>query len=131
MEFFESGSGATGDDECHHFGLEVGGIHDEATLRSVGDDVDGAEVGFDDGVVHDGVLKTSQVVVEGDDVLLEAQTTGKVDLTFVALHLAAHDREPFVKSSGITHQRPDGVGRRIEERVPADGAHVDDSTDAG
>ncbi len=77
----------------------------------------------DERVVYDFVLKATQIVIEGDDVFFEDNSTGQGDPTLVALNSGAGDGEPLVQLFGLSNKGPYLVGAAVNEVAATDGTH--------
>ena len=77
----------------------------------------------DERVVHDLVLKTTQIVIESDDVFFERDSAGEGDPTLVSLNSGAGDGEPLVQLFGLANKGPHFVGAAVDEVASTDGTH--------
>ena len=77
----------------------------------------------DERVVHNFVLKATQIVIEGDDVLLERDAPGQGDPTLVALNSGAGDGEPLVQLLWLSNKGPYLVGAAVNKVAATDGTH--------
>ena len=77
----------------------------------------------DERVVYDFVLKATQIVIEGDDVFFEDNSTGQGDPTLVALNSGAGDGEPLVQLFGLSNKGPYLVGAAVNKVAAAYGTH--------
>ena len=77
----------------------------------------------DEWVVHDFVLKTAKIVIEGDDVLFERDAPGQGNPALVALNTGASDGEPFMQFSGLSNKCPHFVGAAVNEVAASDRTH--------
>jgi hypothetical protein len=77
----------------------------------------------DEGVVHNFVLKATQIVIEGDDVFFEDDSTGQGDPALVALNAGAGDGEPLMQFFGLANKGPHFVGAAVNEVAATDGTH--------
>ena len=77
----------------------------------------------DEWVVHDLVLKTTQVVIEGDDVFFEDNSTGQGDPALVALNAGAGNGEPLMQFFGLANKGPHFVGAAVNEVAATDRTH--------
>ena len=77
----------------------------------------------DEWVVHDFVLETAKIVIEGDDVLFERDAPGQGNPALVALNTGASDGEPFMQFSGLSNKGPHFVGVAVNKVAATDGTH--------
>jgi hypothetical protein len=77
----------------------------------------------DEWVVHDLVLETSQIVIEGDDVFFKDNSTGQGDPTLVSFNSGAGDGEPLVQLFGLANKGPHCVGAAVDEVAATDRTH--------
>ena len=77
----------------------------------------------DEWVVHDLVLETTQVVIEGDDVFFEDNSAGQRDPALVSLNTSAGDGEPLVQFLGLANESPHFVGAAVDEIATTNGTH--------
>ena len=77
----------------------------------------------DEWVVHNFVLKATQIVIKGDDVLFEDNSTGQADPALVALNSGADDGEPLMQFFGLANKGPHFVGAAVNEVAATDGTH--------
>ena len=77
----------------------------------------------DERVVHDLVLETTQIVIEGDDVFFKDNSTGKGDPALVSLNSGAGDGKPLVQLFGLANKGPHFVGAAVDEVAATDGTH--------
>jgi hypothetical protein len=77
----------------------------------------------DERVVYDFVLKASQIVIEGDDVFFEDNSTGQGDPALVALNAGAGNGEPLMQFFGLANKGPHFVGAAVNEVAATDGTH--------
>lgn len=77
----------------------------------------------DERVVHDLVLKTTQIVIESDDVFFERDSAGEGDPTLVSLNSGAGDGKPLVQLFRLANKGPHFVGAAVDEVASTDGTH--------
>ena len=77
----------------------------------------------DEWVVHNFVLKATQIVIEGDDVFFEDNSTSQGDPTLVSLNAGAGNGEPFMQFFGLANECPHLVRAAIDEVAASDGTH--------
>jgi len=77
----------------------------------------------DEWVVHDLVLETTQVVIEGDDVFFEDNSAGQSDPALVALNTSAGDGEPLVQFVGLANESPHFFGAAVNKVAATNGTH--------
>ena len=77
----------------------------------------------DERVVHDLVLKTTQIVIEGDDVFFKDNSTGEGDPALVSLNSGAGDGKPLVQFFRLANKGPHFVGAAVDEVAATDGTH--------
>ena len=77
----------------------------------------------DEGVVHNFVLKATQIVIEGDDVFFEDNSTGQGDPALVALNAGAGNGEPLMQFFGLANKGPHFVGAAVNEVAATDRTH--------
>ena len=78
----------------------------------------------DQWVVNNLVLKATQIVVEGNDVLFKRDAGCKSDPTFVALYATRSNWKPFMQSFWCTNKGPHGVGVAIDKAKASHGSHL-------
>jgi hypothetical protein len=77
----------------------------------------------DEWVIHDLVLETSQIVIEGDDVFFKDNSTGQGDPTLASFNSGAGDGEPLMQFFGLANKGPHSVGAAVDEVASTDRAH--------
>ena len=77
----------------------------------------------DERVVHDLVLKTTQIVIESDDVFFERDSAGEGDPTLISLNSGAGDGKPLVQFFRLANKGPYCVGAAVDEVAATDGTH--------
>mgnify|MGYP006902994489 FL=1 len=77
----------------------------------------------DEGVVHDLVLETTQIVIKSDDVLFERDSAREGDPTLVSLNSGAGDGKPLVQLFRLANKGPHFVGAAVDEVAATDGTH--------
>ena len=77
----------------------------------------------DEWVVHNFVLKATQIVIEGDDVFFKGDATSQGDPALAALNAGAGDGEPFVQFFRLSNEGPHFVGAAVNEVTAADRTH--------
>ena len=77
----------------------------------------------DERVVYNFVLKATQIVIEGDDVFFEDNSTCQGDPTLVALNSGAGDGEPLVQLLWLSNKGPYLVGAAVNKVAATDGTH--------
>ena len=77
----------------------------------------------DEWVVHNFVLKATQIVIEGDDVFFEDNSTGQGDPALVALNAGAGNGEPLMQFFGLANKGPHFVGAAVNEVAATDRTH--------
>jgi hypothetical protein len=78
----------------------------------------------DQWVIDNLVLKTTQVVVECDDVFFKRDAGRKHDPTLVSLNATRRDWKPFMQSFWCTDESPHGVGVAIDKAKAPYGSHL-------
>ena len=74
-------------------------------------------------VVHNFVLKTTQIMVESDDVFFKCNSAGEGDPALVPLNSGTGDGKPFMKFFRLANKGPHFVGTAINEVATTDGTH--------
>ena len=77
----------------------------------------------DEWVVHNFVLKATQIVIEGDDVFFEDDSTGQGDPALVALNAGTGNGEPLMQFFGLANKGPHFVGAAVNEVAATDRTH--------
>ena len=77
----------------------------------------------DEWVVHDLVLETTQIVIEGDDFLFKGDSAREGDPALVSLNSGAGDGKPLVQFFRLANKSPHFVGAAIDEVAATDGTH--------
>ena len=77
----------------------------------------------DERIVHDFVLETTQVVIEGDDVFFKGDAASQGDPALVAFNAGAGDGEPLMQFLGLADECPHFVGAAVNEVAAADRTH--------
>lgn len=77
----------------------------------------------DEWVIYNFVLKSAQIVVEGDDVFFKSDATSKCDPALAALNSGAGDRKPFMKFFWSTDKFPYFFGAALYEVAATNGSH--------
>ena len=77
----------------------------------------------DEWVVHNFVLKATQIVIEGDDVFFEDDSTGQGDPALVALNAGTGNGEPLMQLFGLANKCPHCVGAAVNEVAATDRTH--------
>ena len=77
----------------------------------------------DEWVVHNLVLETTQIVIEGEDVFFERDSAREGDPALVPLNSGAGDGEPLVQFFGLANKGPHFVGAAVDEVATTDGTH--------
>ena len=77
----------------------------------------------DEGVVHNFVLKATQIMIEGDDVFFEDNSTGQSDPALIALNAGAGNGGPFMQFLGLANKGPHFVGAAVNEVAATDRTH--------
>ena len=77
----------------------------------------------DERIIHDLVLETTQIVIEGDDVFFKDNSTGQGDPALVSLNSGAGDGKPLVQLFGLANKGPHFVGAAVDEVAATDGTH--------
>ena len=78
----------------------------------------------DDHIVDNRILKTTQVVIKGDDVLFKAQTARQINPSLVTNDFATINGEPFVETVRCSDDAPDHICWGIYINVTAHCSHV-------
>ena len=77
----------------------------------------------DEWIIHDLVLETTQIVIEGDDVFFKDNSTGEGDPALVSLNSGAGDGKPLVQFFRLANKGPHFVGAAVDEVAATDGTH--------
>ena len=77
----------------------------------------------DEWIIHDLVLETTQIVIEGDDVFFKDNSTGQGDPALVSLNSGAGDGKPLVQLFRLANKGPHFVGAAVDEVAATDGTH--------
>ena len=78
---------------------------------------------FDQRIIDNFVLKSTQVLIESDYVFLKHDARGQSYPSFVAFNATFGNRKPLVQAFGCTDERPNLVGIAIDKSMTTYGAH--------